>query len=84
MAPVAEPLRDNVPALQIGFGSALADTPVGTVAVTTTADVDAVAVPHTLVADKVYTPAFPAITPFTDVVADVGLAIAVPPGPDHE
>ena len=53
MAPVADPLSANVPPLHIGFGNALALKPVGTVGVTTTADVAVVAVPHTFVADNV-------------------------------
>ena len=74
----------SVAALHIGFGVALADTAVGAVGVTVTADVTAVVVPHRLVAENVYTPALPAITPLTKALVDVGALIAVPPGPAHE
>ena len=39
---------------------------------------------NAVVAVSVYTPALPAVTPVTEVLSEVGLPIAVPPGPAHE
>ena len=84
VAPVAAPLRVNVPPTHNGFGVALAVTPVGDVAVTVTAVVTPVALPQTLVAVIVYMPALPIAAPFTAALIAAGVVIAVPPGPVHK
>ena len=82
MAPVAVPVSTRLLPLHIGFGVAVAVTPVG-VGFTTNDAVVALAVHEPTVATNVYTPALPATTPVTPVLNDVGLVIAIPPGPLH-
>ena len=81
-APLAVPVRTKLSPTHIGFGLAVALTPEGTGDTVTMAVLDLV-VPQPFVAAIVYTPAFAAITPATPVLNDVGLVIAVPPGPDQ-
>jgi len=53
-------------------------------ALTVTAAVVTVVEQEPVVAVSVYTPALPGTTPATDVLKEVGLLIAVPPGLVHE
>jgi hypothetical protein len=81
VAPVERPVSVKLLPTHKGLGVAVALTPVGVVTILTAAEVAVIVGQPAVLAVNVYTPALPATTPVTLVLNDVGLPIAVPPGP---